>query len=170
MITHPYSDRYLSQVLARVRTIAAVGVSLNEVRPSFYVARFLNLRGYDVIPVNPVYAGQKAFGQKVRASLADIPAKHDPIHMVDIFRNSEAAGAVVDEALDCLLDRGLKVIWMQIGVANKAAAKRAEAKGVEVLMNICPKMEYQRIGGELRMGGFNTGIISSKLPVIGPGT
>ena len=159
-----YSHRYLRQVLARVHTIAAVGVSMNDVRPSYYVARFLRLRGYKIIPVNPAYEGQTAFGEKVRTSLSQLPGKYDPVQMVDIFRRSEDAGRVVDEALDTLLDRGLEVIWMQIGVIDKAAAKRAEAKGVEVLMDICPKMEYQRLHGELSWGGINSGIISSRIP------
>ncbi|MFK7942215.1 MAG: CoA-binding protein [Paracoccaceae bacterium] len=158
-----YSDAYLRDVLARVNTIAAVGVSLNPVRPSFYVSRFMSLRGYKIIPVNPVYKGQTAFGEKVRASLGKIPGKFDPVHMVDVFRRSEEAGKVVDEALEKLIDRGLQVIWLQIGVIDNAAAKRAEAKGVEVLMDVCPKMEYQRLHGELSWGGFNSGVISSKI-------
>lgn len=158
-----YSQDHLRQVLKRTRTIAAVGVSLNPVRPSYYVARYLSLRRYAVIPINPNYAGQTVFGETVIASLADIPAHRDPIQMVDIFRRSDQAGQVVDEALDVLLDRGLQTIWLQIGVIDHAAARRAEAKGVTVIMNHCPKIEYQRLFGELRMGGFNTGIVSSRL-------
>lgn len=164
MRTSAYSDAYLRKILNRVNTIAAVGVSLNPVRPSHYVARYMHLRDYKVLPVNPAYAGKRVFGQRVYKSLRTIPKTHDPIDMVEIFRNSEAAGKVVDEALDALLKRGLKVIWMQIGVVNEPAAERARAKGVEVLMDICPKMEHQRLGGELRKAGFNTGIISSRLP------
>lgn len=158
-----YTHRYLREVLDRTHTIAAVGVSLNTVRPSYFVGRYLSMNGFRIIPVNPVYAGKKAFGNKVVPSLADIAKKHDPIDMVDIFRRSDEAGRVVDEALDVLLHRGLRTIWMQIGVINKAAAKRAEKKGVEVLMNICPKMEYQRLWGELSRGGINSGVITSKL-------
>ncbi len=160
---HNYSHPYLRKVLNQTQTIAAVGVSLNEVRPSYFVARYLSMMGFDIIPVNPVYAGKRAFGRKVVPDLASISKKRDPIHMVDIFRRSDQAGQVVDEALDVLLDRGLKYIWMQIGVIDKAAAKRAEAKGVEVLMNICPKMEYQRLWGELSRGGINSGVVTSKL-------
>lgn len=158
-----YSLDQLRAILESVRTIAAVGVSLNEVRPSYYVTRYLTLKGYRVIPVNPHYAGREAFGQPVHASLAEIPREHDPIDMVEIFRRSEEAGQVVDEAIEHLLGRGLRVIWMQIGVIDHAAAARAEAKGLTVIMNRCPKIEYQRLWGELRWGGINTGIISSKL-------
>ncbi len=158
-----YTDAHLRDVLTRTRTVAAVGVSTNQVRPSYYVARYLSLKGYTVIPVNPVYAGATVFGEEVLPGLGDIPASRDPIQMVDIFRRSDQAGAVVDEAIETLVDRGLETIWMQIGVIDEAAAARAEAKGLTVIMDRCPKMEYQRLFGELRMGGINTGIISSKL-------
>lgn len=148
--------------MKHTRTVAAVGVSLNDVRPSYFVARYLKLKGYSVIPVNPRYAGQQGFGSEIYGRLADIPATQDPIQMVDIFRRSEDAGAVVDEALDVLLDRGLETIWMQIGVIDTKAAKRAEKKGVTVIMNHCPKMEYQRLWGELSWGGINSGVISAK--------
>ncbi|MGB0925830.1 MAG: CoA-binding protein [Pikeienuella sp.] len=157
-----YSDEYLKSILDDVKNVAMVGVSTNPVRPSFYVGRYLSLKGYKVLPVNPVYAGQSLFGTKIHKSLKKLRKTKEDVHMVDIFRRSEEAGAVVDEALDRLLDRGLKAIWMQIGVEDKAAAKRAEAKGVRVVMNRCPKIEYQRLCGELAMGGFNTGLISSK--------
>jgi len=158
-----YSHAHIRAILERVRSIAAVGVSLNEVRPSYYVTRYLTLKGYTVIPVNPRYAGSEAFGQPVYASLAEIPRTHDPVDMVEIFRRSEEAGEVVDEAIDALLDRGLKVVWMQIGIVNREAARRAEENGLTVVMNHCPKIEYQRLWGELRWGGINTGVISSKL-------
>ncbi|MEM6664187.1 MAG: CoA-binding protein [Pseudomonadota bacterium] len=158
-----YSHKTLREVLMRVRTIAAVGVSLNDIRPSYFVGRYLARKRYEFIPVNPRYAGQKAFGSTVVASLAEIPISYDPIQMVDVFRRSEDAGAVVDEALDVLLDRGLETIWMQIGVVDKKAARRAERKGVQVIMDACPKMEYQRLWGELSWGGINSGLISSRL-------
>jgi len=157
-----YPDALLKQVLARTRTIACVGISRNEARPSFYVARYLGLKGFRVIPVNPAYVGEKLLGETVRPDLASIPAEVGPIEMVDIFRKSEAAGEVVDEALAHLLGRGLATIWMQIGVVDEAAAARAEAKGVAVIMDRCPKIELERLHGELRMGGFNTGVISSQ--------
>ena len=158
-----YSDATLREILARTRTIACVGVSKNEIRPSFYVARYLRLKGFRVIPVNPGFAGENLLGETVHPDLASLPAELGDIHMVDIFRRSDKAGAVVDEALAHLLDRGLQTIWMQIGVVDEAAAARAEARGVTVIMNRCPKIEYQRLHGELRMGGFNTGLISSRL-------
>lgn len=158
-----YDRAYLRGILERTKTITAVGVSTNQVRPSFYVVKYLKAKGYRMIPVNPVYAGQTVIDETILPSLADIPAAEDPIHMVEIFRNSEAAGGVVGEAIETLKDRGLQTIWMQIGVINHEAAARAEAAGLEVVMNRCPKIEYARIFGELRWGGFNTGVISSKL-------
>jgi predicted CoA-binding protein len=152
-----YSDAYLRSILGRTKRIAVVGVSLNEVRPSFYVARYLALKGYQVIPVNPGHAGKTAFGCKVAGSLEEIAGEVD---MVDIFRRPEHVPEVVEKALKL---RGLRTIWMQIGVWHEEAAERARAQGVDVIMNRCPKIEYQRLHGELRMGGFNTGVISSRL-------
>jgi uncharacterized protein len=160
---HAYPDALLRDVLRRTRTIACVGVSMNPIRPSAYVARYLSLKGYRVIPVNPGHAGKTIHGETVVADLASIPASVGPVQMVDVFRRSEEAGRVVDQALEALLGRGLETIWMQIGVVDEAAARRAEAAGVTVIMNRCPKIEYQRLHGELRMGGFNTGVISSRL-------
>lgn len=159
----PYSDAMLRDVLDRCKTVAVVGVSPNETRPSFFVARYLKLKGYRIIPVNPGHAGKTLLGATVRASLADIPPEDGEVHMVDIFRRSDQVGPIVDEALDHLRDRGLKAIWMQIGVENPEAAAKAEDAGLKVVMNRCPKIEYQRLFGELRWGGFNTGVISSKL-------
>ncbi|MCE8516305.1 CoA-binding protein [Ruegeria pomeroyi] len=153
-----YSDDHLKQILKRTKVIAVVGVSMNPVRPSYYVARYLGLKGYRVIPVNPGHAGQRLFGETVRAGLSEIS---EPVDMVDIFRRSDAVPAIVEEALEVF--PGLKTIWMQIGVEHAEAAAQAEARGIDVIQNRCPKIEYQRLFGELRMGGFATGIISSKL-------
>ncbi|MFC3615201.1 CoA-binding protein [Lutimaribacter marinistellae] len=153
-----YSDDFLKTILKRTKSVAVVGVSLNPVRPSYYVARYLSLKGYRVIPVNPGHAGKPLFGQTVRASLSEIG---QPVDMVDIFRRSEAVPPIVEEALQTFPD--LRTIWMQIGVEHAEAAQIAQARGVDVVMNRCPKIEYQRLFGELRMGGFATGIISSKL-------
>ena len=153
-----YSDTHLKQVLTRTKRIAVVGVSMNPVRPSYYVARYLSLKGFTVYPVNPGHAGKMLFGQTVRAALGDIEGGVD---MVDIFRRSEAVPPIVEQALEVFPK--LQTVWMQIGVENEEATKLAEGRGVTVIQNRCPKIEYQRLFGELRMGGFNTGIISSKL-------
>lgn len=153
-----YSDAFLKQVLQRAKTVAVVGVSMNPVRPSYFVARYLSLKGFKVIPVNPGHAGALLFGQTVRARLSDI---EEPVDMVDIFRRSEAVPDIVDEALE--LFPQLQAIWMQIGVEHPVAAAKAEERGIAVVQNRCPKIEYQRMFGELRLGGFATGVISSKL-------
>ena len=152
------SYTYLRTILRRTKTVALVGISANPVRPSYFVARYLTLKGMRVIGVNPGLAGQSLFGETVYADLTSIP---DEVDMVDIFRRSEAVGPIVYEALARWPQ--LQTIWMQIGVTNQAAADAAEARGVDVVQNRCPKIEYQRLFGELRMGGFNTGVISSKL-------
>jgi predicted CoA-binding protein len=156
-MTH-YSDTFLKDILTRTNTVAIVGVSANPVRPSYFVARYLGLKGYKVIPVNPGLAGQELLGETVRGDLSEID---ESVDMVDIFRRSEAVPEIVDAALAKFPDLG--AIWMQIGVEHAEAAAKAEARGVDVVQNRCPKIEYQRLFSELRMGGFNTGIISSKL-------
>ncbi|QFS81822.1 hypothetical protein FIU97_03440 [Roseivivax sp. THAF40] len=151
-------DSHLRDILKRTRIIAMVGVSANPIRPSHYVGRYLSLKGYDIRPVNPGLAGQMLFGNRVAETLSEIKAEVD---MVDIFRRPEAVPAIVDEALEVFPK--LQTIWMQIGITHAEAAAKAEARGVDVVQNRCPKIEYQRLFGELRMGGFATGVISSKL-------
>ncbi|MDJ0821207.1 MAG: CoA-binding protein [Paracoccaceae bacterium] len=153
-----YTDADLKHILTRTKVVAVVGVSMNPVRPSYFVARYLSLKGFTVIPVNPGHAGERLFGQEVRGWLEDCP---ETVDMVDIFRRSDHVPPIVETALECLPN--LHTIWMQIGVEHRTAAEMAEARGVDVVMNRCPKIEYQRLFGELRMGGFNTGVISSKL-------
>ncbi|MDX8351267.1 CoA-binding protein [Cognatiyoonia sp. IB215182] len=153
-----YTDDHLRGILERTKTIAVVGVSANPVRPSYYVARYLGLKGYRVIPVNPGLAGQTLLGEEVYGDVTDIP---DDVDMVDIFRRSEAVPPIVDAALARWPE--LQTIWMQIGVENAEAAAKAEARRVDVIQNRCPKIEYQRLHNELRMGGFVTGRVSSKL-------
>lgn len=153
-----YSDVLLKRILTQTKRIAIVGVSLNPVRPSYFVARYLALKGFEIVPVNPMAVGEVLFDQPVVASLGDIEGAVD---MVDIFRRSDAVPAIVDEALEVFPD--LQTIWMQIGVEHAEAAAKADARGVIVVQNRCPKIEYQRLFGELRMGGFATGVISSKL-------
>jgi predicted CoA-binding protein len=153
-------DADLRRIFARTRVIAVVGLSSNPVRPSYFVARYLGLRGYRVIPVNPGLAGQTILGETVFGTLADIPADI-PVDMVDLFRRSEHVLPIVEEAIAHL--PALRTVWMQIGIENAEAAALARAHGLDVVQNRCPKIEYQRLHGELRMGGFATGIVSSKL-------
>ena len=152
-----YSDDDLRGILRRVRTIAMVGASPNWNRPSYFAMKYLQHKGYRVIPVNPAAAGQVILGETAYASLKDVP---DPVDMVDIFRNSEAAGPVTDDAIAI----GAKIVWMQLGVRNDDACRRAEAAGLTVVMNRCPKIEYGRLHGELSWSGINSGIISAKRP------
>ena len=152
------------EILGDTRTIAAVGASTTEVRPSYYVVRYLVEKGYRVIPVNPRAAESTLFGEQVVPSLAEISPEVGMIDMVEIFRAPHAAPGIVEEAIRDVSDRGLCTIWMQLGVINEAAANRAREAGFRVVMNRCPKIEYARHFGELGWGGFNTGIISSKRP------
>jgi uncharacterized protein len=160
-----YPDETIRAILKSVKRIALVGASGNPARPSWIVVKYLLDRGYEVIPVNPGLAGQEILGRKVYASLADVPhSGESPIDMVEIFRNSEAAGPITDEAL--ALTPLPKVIWMQLSVRNDAAAARAGAAGVTVIMNRCPKIEYGRLSGEIGWQGINSRILSSKKPVL----
>ncbi len=154
-----YDDTYLRDILHRCRTIAMVGASPKWVRPSFFVMKYLQVKGYRVLPVNPASAGQVILDEPVHGSLAEVPG---PFPMVDIFRNSEAAGAIVDEAIELKDEKGIEVVWMQLMVRNDTAAARAEAAGLQVVMNRCPKIEYGRLSGELSWGGINSGIITAK--------
>jgi len=132
-----------------------IGASPHWNRPSYFAMKYLQGKGYRVIPVNPQAAGQEILGEKVYNDLSEVP---DKIDMVDLFRRPDAAPALVDQAIA----KGAKVVWMQLGVRNDAAAATAEAAGLRVVMNRCPKIEYSRLNGELSWSGVNTGIISSK--------
>src|SRR6516164_7787930 len=153
----PYSDAQLRAILQRVKTIAMVGASSNWNRPSYFVMKYLQGKGYRVIPVNPGIAGQMLLGEKVYASLRDIP---EPVDMVEVFRASDQVPPIVEDAIAI----GAKVVWMQLGVRNDAAAARAEEAGIEVVMNRCPKIEFGRLGGELSWSGVNSGIILNRPP------
>ena len=152
-----YSPDYIREILNSVKVIALVGASSNVVRPSYFVLQYLLDKGYDVIPVNPGLAGRTLLGKTVYGTLKDVP---QAIGMVDIFRNSKAAGGVVDEAL--ALAPKPSVIWMQLFVRNDEAAARAEAAGLKVVMNRCSKIEYGKLSGEWAWVGGNSGIISSR--------
>ncbi|MFA7428542.1 MAG: CoA-binding protein [Rhodospirillaceae bacterium] len=138
----PYPDDYLASVLDGVKSIAVVGFSATRSRPSHDIALFLKAKGYRVIPVNPGLAGQEFLGQTVRARLSDVPA---PIDLVNVFRNSDAAGAVVDEAIAVAAAKGIHGIWLQSGIRSDSAAQRAEAAGLKVVMNRCIKVEIARL-------------------------
>jgi len=152
-----YPDSYIRGILNTVKTIAMVGFSPKESRPSYFVFKYLLERGYRVIPVNPGYAGKQVLGQKIYAKLSDIP---EPIDMVDIFRASEYALPIVQEAL--ALKPKPQVIWMQLTVRNDEAAKLAEDAGLKVVMNRCPKIEYGRLSSEISWIGVNSRTLSSK--------
>ena len=152
-----YSDSYIRGILGAVNTIAVVGISPKDNRPSYFAFKYLQARGYRMIAVNPGQAGQRILGQPVYAKLADIPG---PVDMVDIFRSSEHALPIVQEAL--ALDPKPKVIWMQLTVRNDEAARLAEAAGLKVVMNRCPKIEYGRLSSEISWMGVNSRVLSSK--------
>jgi uncharacterized protein len=152
-----YPPDYLRNILNSVRTVALVGASNNPVRPSFFVLKYLIDKGYELYPVNPGLAGKEILGRPVFADLKSVPVALD---MVDVFRNSEAALAVTREAL--ALDPLPKVIWMQLSVRNDEAARLAEARGIAVVMNRCPKMEYGKLSGEWAWVGGNPGLVSSR--------
>jgi predicted CoA-binding protein len=152
-----YDDAYIRGILTGVKTIAMVGASPVNVRPSYFAFKYLAERGYDMIPINPGQVGKSLVGKPFVGSLKDIDR---PVDMVDIFRNSDHAGAIVDEVL--ALPTLPKVIWMQLGVRNDAAAAKAEAAGIKVVMNRCPKIEYGRLTSEIQWMGVNSRTLSSK--------
>jgi len=154
-----YSDTYIRAVLNAVSSIAVIGASANTVRPSYFVQKYLLAKGYRVLPINPGQAGKEILGQPVFASLAAIP---EPVDMVDVFRASEAVPGVVDEIL--ALPTRPKVVWLQLGIRNDAAAERLEAENIAVVMNRCPKIEYARLCGEISWTGVNSRTISAKRP------
>lgn len=157
-----YEDAYIRQILSEVKRVAIVGASANEVRPSFFVTKYLISKGFEVFPVNPGIAGKEIAGRMTYATLNDVPP---PVDMVDVFRAPEFAPAIVDEAIAI----GAKVVWMQLGVRNDEAAAKAEAAGLKVVMDRCPKIEYGRLCGEISWQGVNSGVISAKRPKRGKG-
>lgn len=158
-----YPDTLIKTILRSVKTIAMVGASGNEIRPSYFAMMYLLNKGYKIIPVNPGMAGKEILGQKVYASLAEVPG---PVDMVDIFREAQYAPAIVREALAEKDRLGLKYIWMQLGVVSEEAAKLAEDAGLTVIMDRCPKIEHGRFSGELGWMGINRKVIDNRKPLL----
>lgn len=154
-----YDDTLISGILNSVRTIAMVGASANNVRPSYFVLKYLIDKGFELYPINPGRAGGEILGRPCYASLADVPV---PIDMVDVFRASEAVPSVIEEVL--ALEPRPRVIWLQLGIRNDAAAAEAEAQGVTVIQNRCPKIEYGRLSGEISWAGVNSRRLSARRP------
>ncbi len=161
-----YDDAYVTDVLASCRSVAVVGASANANRPSYFVIKYLVSKGYRVVPVNPGLAGQQIQGLAVAASLDEIG---EPIDMVDIFRNSEAALEITRDAIRLRDKLAIKVVWMQLSVRNDEAAALAEAAGLRVVMNRCPKIESGRLSGEIGWTGVNSRVLSSKKPALAKG-
>jgi predicted CoA-binding protein len=159
MSTTDYSDDHLRAILGSVKTIAIVGASANRSRPVYIVMKYLLSKGFHVIPINPGQAGGEILGQTVYARLGDIP---EPVDMVDIFRRVDAVPGIVDQAL--ALEPRPKVIWMQLGIRHEEAAAKAEAAGLTVIMDRCPKIEYGRLAGENSWAGINSRVIDSRRP------
>jgi uncharacterized protein len=160
-----YPDPYIRGILNTVKSIAMIGISPKDNRPSYFAFKYLLERGYNMIPVNPGQAGKEILGRKVYARLADIP---EPVDMIDVFRASKYAEGIVEEALT--LTPRPQVIWMQLGVRSDAAAVKAEAGGMRVVMNRCPKIEYGRLSSEISWMGVNSRTLSSKrAPLLGKG-
>ena len=156
-----YSDQYIRKILEEVKTIAMVGCSAQWNRPSHFAMKYLQGKGYRVIPVNPRYRGEKILGETVYSELGEIPSSFE---IVDIFRASEAAGLTTDSAIALAGEKGISVVWMQLGVRNDAAAQRATTANLRVVMERCMKIEYGRLFGELGWSGVNSGVISAKRP------
>ena len=158
-----YPDDLIKSILRSVKTIAMVGASGNEMRPSYFAMKYLLAKGFVIHPINPGMAGKEILRQTVYASLKDVPA---PVDMVDIFRSSDAAPAIVDEALAEKDRLGVKVIWMQLGVINEDAAAKAREAGLTVIMDRCPKIEYGRLSGEIGWMGVNRKLIDNRKPLL----
>ncbi|TJW48310.1 MAG: CoA-binding protein [Mesorhizobium sp.] len=159
-----YDNAYIAGILNSVKTIAMIGASANDVRPSYFVLKYLLGKGFSVFPINPGQAGKEILGRMTYARLADVP---ESVDMVDVFRGSAAVPGILDQILQ--LDPLPKVIWMQLGVRHDEAAARAEAAGIKAAMNRCPKIEYGKLSGEIGWTGVNSGVLSSKKPLMRQG-
>jgi predicted CoA-binding protein len=158
-----YPDELIKSVLRSTKTIAMVGASGNDMRPSYFAMMYLLAKGYIIHPINPGMAGRLVLGQMVYASLKDVPA---PVDMVEIFRTSDAAPGVVREALEEKDRLGFKTIWMQLGVISEEAAELARAAGLTVVMDRCPKIEHGRFSGEIGWMGVNRKLIDNRKPLL----
>ena len=158
-----YADEHIKSILRATKTIAMIGASGNDMRPSYFAMMYLLAKGYAIHPVNPAMAGKTILGRTVYGSLKDVPA---PVDMVEIFRASDAAPEIVREALTERERLGLKVIWMQLGVISEEAAALAEAAGLTVIMDRCPKIEHGRFSGEIGWMGVNRRVIDNRKPLL----
>ena len=158
-----YTDDYIKSILRSTKVIAMVGASGNEMRPSYFAMKYLLAKGFVIHPVNPGMVGKEILGQKVYASLKDVPA---PVDVVDIFRTPDVAPAIVREALEEKDLLGIKTIWMQLGVVSEEAAKLASDAGLNVVMDRCPKIEYGRMSGEIGWMGVSRNIIDNRKPLL----
>ncbi len=158
-----YDDALIKSILRSTKTIAMIGASGNDMRPSYFAMMYLLAKGYVVHPINPTMAGKKILGQTVYASLKDVPA---PVDMVDIFRTADAAPGIVKEALEEKDRLGVRVIWMQLGVVSEEAAQMARDAGLTVVMDRCPKIEHGRFSGEIGWMGVNRKVIDNRKPLL----
>jgi predicted CoA-binding protein len=158
-----YPDALIKSILREVKTIAMVGASGNDIRPSYFAMMYLLNKGYKIIPVNPGMVGKEILGQKVYASLKDVPA---PVDMVDIFREAKFAPDIAREAVAEKDRLGLKILWMQLGVISEEAEKIAQDTGLTVVMNRCPKIEHGRFSGEIGWMGVNRRVIDNRKPLL----
>lgn len=158
-----YDDALIKSILRSTKTIAMIGASGNDMRPSYFAMMYLLAKGYVVHPINPTMAGKKILGQTVYASLKDVPA---PVDMVDIFRTADAAPGIVKEALEEKDRLGVRVIWMQLGVISEEAAALAREAGLTVVMDRCPKIEHGRFSGEIGWMGVNRKVIDNRKPLL----
>ena len=160
-----YTDHFIGEMLRQTRSIAMVGASPSWSRPSNFVMKYLQEKGYRVIPVNPTVVGQDILGERVYAALAEVPG---PVEMIDVFRSSHAAAQVVDEAISQKDRLGIRFVWMQLGVRNDEATRRASAAGLAVIMDRCIKIEFARLFGELSLREVNAPINSPERPEARP--
>lgn len=158
-----YPDSFIKNILRTTRTIAMVGASGNDMRPSYFAMMYLLAKGYAVHPINPGMAGKKVLGRTVYGSLKDVPA---PVDMVDIFRAADAAPAIVRDAIAEKDRLGIKTVWMQLGIVSEEAAELARSAGFAVVMDRCPKIEHGRFSGEIGWMGINRRVIDNRKPLL----